>query len=62
MSRKDYVNVRVSQLEDESRKQNSDYDVQWYSRLIQELKWAESMLLGKEKENCSLPRVQQEGK
>ena len=54
---KDYVNVRCHQLETEAMKCNDEYDRSWYNRIIQELRWAEAMMLGsEEKENCSLPR------
>jgi hypothetical protein len=53
---KDYVNVRCHQLETEAMKCHDEYDRSWYNRIIQELRWAEAMMLGDvEKENCSLP-------
>lgn len=54
--RKDYVNVRVKQLEEDREKASKDYDKEWYNRIINELRWAESMLLGEQTDNCNLDR------
>lgn len=35
-----YIEVRVSQLQEEIEKCNNDYDKQWYNRIINELHWA----------------------
>ena len=35
-----YIEVRISQLQEEIEKCHSDYDKQWYHRIISELHWA----------------------
>ena len=55
MSRKDYVKIRIGQLEEDKNKASKDYDKQWYNRIINELQWAESALLGLEMKDCGLP-------
>lgn len=49
-----YVQVRKEQLVEERDKNTNEYDRQWYNRLINELSWAENMLIGTAKENCIL--------
>jgi hypothetical protein len=35
-----YIDIRVTQLQEEIEKCNNDYDKQWYNRIISELHWA----------------------
>tara|TARA_Y100000389_G_scaffold72636_1_gene69424 strand:- start:38127 stop:38405 length:279 start_codon:yes stop_codon:yes gene_type:complete len=45
-AKKEYLKMRISMLKIErDNPNNDDYDSQWYNRLIQELEWAESILL-----------------
>ncbi len=55
MTRPDYIRVRIEQLTEDRDKANSNYDTAWYSRLIQELDWADQMITGKLRRNCCLP-------
>lgn len=46
LAKKEYVKMRISMLKIErDNPNNSAYDAHWYNRLIQELEWAENMLL-----------------
>ena len=47
-----YLNVRIAQLKQDMEKAHSDYDKQWYNRLIQELCWVKS-----QEHNCYLDEV-----
>lgn len=48
-AKKEYLKMRISMLKIErDNPNNDDYDSQWYNRLIQELEWAESILLSDE--------------
>ena len=51
-----YIDVRVNQLEEDLDKARDVYDKRWYTRLINELKWAQSQLPGKESRNCYMDR------
>ena len=37
-----YINVRIGQLKQDMNKAHSEYDKQWYNRIIQELCWVKS--------------------
>ena len=37
-----YIDMRVSQLEEDRDKASDDYDRQWYNRIISELLWAKT--------------------
>ena len=45
----DYINIRIEQLKTDRDKASDPHDIQWYTRLIQELSW-----VTERKENCSL--------
>ena len=48
-AKKEYLKMRISMLKIErDNPNNDDYDSQSYNRLIQELEWAESILLSDE--------------
>lgn len=38
----EYIEIRITQLEEEAKKCRNPIDRQWYHRMIQELKWAVS--------------------
>ena len=40
----EYIDVRISQLQEEIEKCSKDYDKQWYNRIISELYWAKSSI------------------
>lgn len=40
VEREKYIDVRITQLEEEREKCHSDYDKQWYQRVINELHWS----------------------
>ena len=44
-----YIKVRISQLEEDREKASDDHDKQWYTRLIQELRWVVNP-----SENCGI--------
>lgn len=48
-----YIKTRIEQLKDDREKASDEHDVQWYTRLIQELDWALMMGGKKEKANCT---------
>ena len=35
-----YIDIRIKQLKEDLEKCHSDYDKQWYNRIINELHWA----------------------
>ena len=43
-----YIDVRVSQLQEDLEKCSDDYDKQWYNRIISELHWARAEI----KQDC----------
>ena len=47
-----YIVVRKEQLAEDRDKASKDYDKQWYTRLIQELDWAEQAMDKKYSRNC----------
>lgn len=44
-----YIKVRISQLEEDREKASYDQDKQWYTKLIQELRWVVNP-----SENCGI--------
>ena len=44
--------MRKEQLAEDRDKASKDYDKQWYTRLIQELDWAEKAMNKKYRRNC----------
>ena len=48
-----YLTVRIGQLKQDREKAHSDYDKQWYNRLIQELCWVKS-----QQHNCYFDEVE----
>ncbi len=44
--------MRKEQLAEDRDKASKDYDKQWYTRLIQELDWAEQAMNKKYRRNC----------
>jgi hypothetical protein len=47
-----YIIVRKEQLAEDREKASKDYDKQWYTRLIQELDWAEQAQSKTYSRNC----------
>ena len=47
-----YIVMRKEQLAEDRDKASKDYDKQWYTRLIQELDWAEQAMNKKYRRNC----------
>ena len=37
---KEYIEVRIEQLQEDMKKARDPYDKQWYNRIINELSWA----------------------
>jgi len=37
-----YIDIRIQQLEEDRDKCHSEYDQQWYNRIISELYWVKS--------------------
>lgn len=56
--KKEYVNMRISMLKIErDNPNNSDIDSQWYNRIIQELEWAQQVLIeNKQPKNCFMEK------
>jgi len=49
LAKKEYIKMRISMLKIErDNPRNSEYDAHWYNRIIQELEWAEGMLLSED--------------
>ena len=49
LAKKEYIKMRISMLKIErDNPRNTEYDAHWYNRLIQELEWAEGILLSDE--------------
>lgn len=44
-----YISVRIEQLIDDKNKAKDAFDKMWYNRLIQELRWLQQVMAGKEK-------------
>ena len=50
--RSDYIVMRQAQLSEDRDKASKDYDKQWYTRLIQELDWAQQAMNKTYTRNC----------
>lgn len=57
-AKRNYINMRVEMLEKErDNPHNSAIDSEWYNRIIQELVWAQQVLLDdKEPTNCFMEK------
>ena len=51
-SGRDYIVMRQAQLSEDREKASKDYDKQWYTRLIQELDWAQQAMNKTYTGNC----------
>ena len=51
-SGRDYIVMRQTQLSEDREKASKDYDKQWYTRLIQELDWAQQAMNKTYTGNC----------
>ena len=51
-SGRDYIVMRQAQLSEDRHKASKDYDKQWYTRLIQELDWAQQAMNKTYTGNC----------
>jgi len=49
---RDYIVMRQAQLAEDRDKASKDYDKQWYTRLIQELDWAQQAMNRAYTRNC----------
>ena len=60
-AKRNYIQMRIEMLEKErDNPHNSDIDSEWYNRIIQELVWAQQVLLeDKEPTNCFMEKTQQ---
>lgn len=59
-AKRNYIQMRIEMLEKErDNPHNSDIDSEWYNRIIQELVWAQQVLLeDKEPTNCFMEKTQ----
>lgn len=44
-----YIVARINQLTEDRDKAKEEYDKMWYNKVIQEFKWLQQILNGKEK-------------
>ena len=48
----DYIPMRIEQLLEDRDKAKQDYDKLWYTRVIQELDWAQQAIANTKQRNC----------
>ena len=54
MNNQDYIDIRSEQLREERDKNNDEYDIMWFNKMIAELQWVKLMQT-KRGTNCTLP-------
>ena len=52
----DYIPMRIEQLLEDRDKAKQDYDKLWYTRVIQELDWAQQAIANTKQRNCYMER------
>jgi hypothetical protein len=52
----DYIPMRIEQLLEDREKAKQDYDKLWYTRVIQELDWAQQAIANTKQRNCYMER------
>ena len=52
----EYIPMRIEQLLEDRDKAKQDYDKLWYTRVIQELDWAQQAIANTKQRNCYMER------
>ena len=52
----EYIPMRIEQLLENREKAKQDYDKLWYTRVIQELDWAQQAIANTKQRNCYMER------
>ncbi len=52
----EYIPMRIEQLLEDREKAKQDYDKLWYTRVIQELDWAQQAIANTKQRNCYMER------
>ena len=53
----EYIPMRIEQLLEDREKAKQDYDKLWYTRVIQELDWAQQAIANTKQRNCYMETV-----